>query len=708
MSIRPASSSDPPSVATVRNGPRRSTSGLPLGRVWHAIARLETWTRVQGIDRVVRPGFALLLVAWLAVAGSSSAMLACASGSGQPVVAGAQSAAQPSSEQLTVEAWNPVWGRALAPVTVVAFLDFECPYCARGHETLLRLREEYGPEQLRVVFKHAPLPFHARAMPAALAAQAVFDAGGPEAFFEYERLLFEHSPSLGDADLREWADDVGVDPRRLRERLADPEVEAAVNADLDFAARVGVSGVPAFFVNGARLVGARPDAEFKVAIDHELVAANALRDRGTAAADVYAARVSVNLSAEVGVERSAADPTPYVVPVGNSPSKGAGDEAWVTIVEFADFECPFCQRAHATIKRLMQSYPGKIRWVMKHNPLAFHPLAVPAAVLALELRAQRGDAAYWAFLDELYQSPQLSQAQLEELAARFGLDAGRLAAARARGSNHPLLTADRDLAMDLQASGTPHFFVNGRRIAGAQPYEVFQQAVEEELTHVEQLLQSTRGVTNPYAALQSRAAPPPGLQRVEIGQPPSSSPRLGGGDAPVVIQMFSDFECGYCQRVMPTLAQLLAKYPGKVAVVWRHLPLGFHQHARRAAIAALEVQARRGQDAFWQMAAKLFDLSDSRQGPLTAQVIAGHAAAFGVPDQAIDDAIERRVHDAAIDRDVELAERLGISGTPTFVINGYRLVGAQPPERFERLIRLALGNQGSAASPTADLAVSAR
>jgi protein-disulfide isomerase len=74
-------------------------------------------------------------------------------------------------------------------------------------------------------------------------------------------------------------------------------------------------------------------------------------------------------------------------------------------------------------------------------------------------------------------------------------------------------------------------------------------------------------------------------------------------------------------------------------------------------------------------------------------VIAGHARSFDVQPAAVDVAVERRTHDAAIDQDIQLAGRLGITGTPSFVINGYRLVGAQPKERFDRLIRLALADQ---------------
>src|SRR5690606_16485549 len=97
-----------------------------------------------------------------------------------------------------------------------------------------------------------------------------------------------------------------------------------------------------------------------------------------------------------------AQPSPAVAPsppalrvaIDGAPSKGAA-EARVTVVEFLDLECPYCRYAHPTIERLLLEYPGEVRWVVKHHPLGFHVNAVPAALLCIEVREQRGDAAFF-------------------------------------------------------------------------------------------------------------------------------------------------------------------------------------------------------------------------------------------------------------------------------------------------------------------------
>ncbi len=677
----------------------KRTPSLSVRTTWRLLWRRRRFhseraacTEVQGIGRVVRLALAVALLAVLAGCGTTN-----------PSPAAPTEAATPSepsgSTPIPVAPDDPTWGSPHAPVTIVAFLDLECPFCARGYTTLRALQEEYGPDVLRVVYKHAPLPFHRRGMPAAIAAQAVHTERGTEAFSSYVGLVFSDPARLAPGRLQETAVEMGVPRERLAILLGDPGVVAAVNADLELAESLGVNGVPAFFINGARLEGAMPVEDFRALIEHERAAAQALRQSGVDAAGVYAARVNVNLKASSEALAEDVEP-PYVVPVGQSPSLGSSD-AWVTIVEFADFECPYCRDIHPVIAELLAQNPGKVRWVMKHNPLDFHQLAVPAAILALEIRQQRGDAAYWEALDTLFQTPRITQPLLLELASHYELEPAAYARSLKLAEQHPQLQADRDLAMDLQAQGTPHFFVNGRRVVGAQPKQHFQTLLEEEFAKVEQLSRANPNVAA-YQLVQQSASPPPGLVRVTIDAPDTSAPTQGPADAPVVVQMFSDFECGYCRRVLPTLDELRRRYPGQVRVVWRHLPLAFHPHARLAANAAMEVRAQRGDQAFWQMTDRLFGVNGHEPERLSREVLVRHAHALGVEPESFQHALEARSHDASIQRDLELAARLGISGTPSFVIDGYRLIGAQPLSRFERLVRLSLAEKARAGAAEVD------
>ncbi len=584
---------------------------------------------------------------------------------------------------LPVEADDIQYGVAGSPVTIVAFLDFECPYCAQVHPTLEQLLEEY-PSQLRLVVKHSPLPFHRRGVPAARAMQAVYELRGAEAALEYMRLLFDSPSKLSDGNLSEWAEQVGVDGTAFARLMEDPRTLRVVAHDRELARSLGVNGVPAFFVNGAPLTGVQPLASFRALVEHELRAAAELARTGTAAADIHAARVQVNLRPPDQIDPNN-DRMRFRVELGDSPSVGPKD-APVTIVEFADFECPYCLRAHVVIEQLMSRYPGKIRWVMKHNPLGFHPHAVKAAIIALEIRSQRGSHAYWQALGQLFSEARLNDQVLRQLVQQYTLDETQLRASLALGEDHPQLVGDQDQALDLLAEGTPHFFINGRRLPGAQPLERFEQLVQQELTVATALRERGVAPGGIYRAIMAQAFAPPGLVKVSLPPAGPDLPAIGLPEAAVVVQMFSDFECGYCRRVMPTVIELKQRYGDQLRIVWRHLPLGFHPHARRAAYATAEAHAQQGSVGFWRLAALIF----AEERVLTDATLVELAERAGLDAARVESALRDKRHEATIRRDELLAASAQVRGTPGFIINGYQLFGAQPLRRFERLVRVAL------------------
>src|SRR6188768_1555494 len=125
-------------------------------------------------------------------------------GSGTAQLATSLGGVQASADPLPVASDDPVWGAATAPVTLVEFSDLQCPFCSRVHPTIKSLQAKYGPNQLRVVFKHNPLPFHANARPAAKVADAVLRQGGSAAFFAFLDLAFAEQSRLGDEALSDW------------------------------------------------------------------------------------------------------------------------------------------------------------------------------------------------------------------------------------------------------------------------------------------------------------------------------------------------------------------------------------------------------------------------------------------------------------------------------------------------------------------------
>lgn len=165
------------------------------------------------------------------------------------------------------------------------------------------------------------------------------------------------------------------------------------------------------------------------------------------------------------------------VAVGDLPPLGPAD-AKVTIVEFSDYECPFCKRAEASVEQVKQTYGDKVRLAYRNYPLPFHQSARPAAQAALCANEQ---GKFWAMHDKLMAAKDLSAANLQQIASDVGLDRKKFdeCVAAERGKE----TIEKDLAAGQAAgvNGTPAFFINGRLLDGAQPFEKFQEIIDEEL-----------------------------------------------------------------------------------------------------------------------------------------------------------------------------------------------------------------------------------
>ena len=163
-----------------------------------------------------------------------------------------------------------VRGAADAPVTLVEYGDFQCPYCGEAYPVVKQLLERFG-YRLRFVFRHMPLAdLHPRAPAAARAAEA---AGAQERFWEMHDRLFEHQLELGDGALRGHAEAIDLDLERFERHLADATLAARVEADFRGGARSGVPSTPRFFVNGVIHLGSATEADLGEAIDAELALA---------------------------------------------------------------------------------------------------------------------------------------------------------------------------------------------------------------------------------------------------------------------------------------------------------------------------------------------------------------------------------------------------------------------------------------------------
>lgn len=160
-----------------------------------------------------------------------------------------------------------VRGPAAAPVTLVEYGDFQCPYCGDAYPVVRDLAERFG-DSLRFVFRHMPLDdLHPRAHAAALAAEAAAVQGS---FWEMHDRLFEHQLELGDDDLLGHAEALGLDAERFRADLADPALAERVAADFRSGAGSGVPSTPRFFVNDVIHLGSASFPQLTEAIEAQL------------------------------------------------------------------------------------------------------------------------------------------------------------------------------------------------------------------------------------------------------------------------------------------------------------------------------------------------------------------------------------------------------------------------------------------------------
>ncbi|MBJ6764903.1 thioredoxin domain-containing protein [Myxococcaceae bacterium JPH2] len=390
------------------------------------------------------------------------------------------------------------------------------------------------------------------------------------------------------------------------------------------------------------------------------------------------------------------NPTVFRVPVEGSFVKG-DEDALVTLVEFSDYQCPYCSRANATVRQLQARFGRDLRVVMKHHPLELHARALPAALAALAAGEQ---GKFWEMHERLFDAPkQLEDADLERHARELGLDVARWKQDLSSPKLAERIRQDSALALRLGAPGTPGFFINGRFLSGALPLEQFSALVEEELGKARAQVKAGTRAEDVYAnilargqeAAPARASPPPAqelpAQKVEVGTAPSRGP----ANAPVTLVAYSDFECPFCSRAVPTLKTLEQEYAGRLRVAFKQQPLAMHPHAKLAASAAL---AAHEQGKFWEM----HDLLFSNQRALDRASLEGYAQSLGLDMKSFRTALDTGKNDARIAADMAEGLKIGAGATPTFFINGRPVVGAEPIDHFRRIIDDELRKAGLSAA----------
>ncbi len=312
------------------------------------------------------------------------------------------------------------------------------------------------------------------------------------------------------------------------------------------------------------------------------------------------------------------------------------------VVEFADFQCPFCASQAQDLSRLRTEYSGKVTFVFKNFPLPFHQQSKEAHLAALAAARQ---GKFWEMHDLIFTDPQhLSPENFDRYALKLGLSMEEFRGALVDPTE--LAAVDKDIAEGkaLDVTATPTFVVDGHKLVGRQSYERLKQIIEAEI-HGESWPTTIR-------------------TDIDLANAPSQGPE----SAPVTIVEFADFQCSYCAQAAQPLQRLIDANPGKVRLAFKNFPLNSHADSRLAHMAAL---AAKEQGKFWEM----HDLIYAHQHTLKRSDLLRFAGQLHLDPARFQNYLDSPQLKARIDGDKGEGERIGVVATPTFIVNGEAISG---------------------------------
>lgn len=389
-----------------------------------------------------------------------------------------EAALTPPIEHVPIDA-SPQRGPANAPVTIVEFGDFECPFSARAFATLQEIEKAYSGT-VRFVFKHHPQPEHPMAP---LASEYALAAGEQGRFWEMHDRIFAAPEGLDRRALEDHARAIGLDLARLHAFLDRGDARKQVASDHALAVRLEVASTPVFFINGVRLGGAPPLPAFAALIDRALAVPEAVIGAGVEKDQVY--DELMKRAQEMQAE-AAHSPPPFARPEGlllaskmpGVPATGAIDRR-VSIIEVADFDCPYSAELAPILSRILAAHRDTVELRFRNLPADSHRHALAAARAAMAAHRQ---GKFWAMHDKLFeQRAALGEQDLERDASALGLDLAQWERDRVSAGVELDILRDREDALEAGVHETPTVFVNGRVIRGVQPYATYESAIAEAL-----------------------------------------------------------------------------------------------------------------------------------------------------------------------------------------------------------------------------------
>ncbi len=546
-------------------------------------------------------------------------------------------------------------GPSNAPVSIIVYADLECPFSAATLPELEKVAARH-PGDVRFEVRQYPLAQHEHSE---LAHEAALAAAAQGKYLNMVNLIQANQKQMERAQYLRYAALLHLNLAQFTRDLDSHRFAARIAEDQAGGHALGIDMTPTLFVNGTRMNGAQDTASLNDLVNRSLAA--------TRPADA-------SMPAPAGIESDIYKPLPAedtaALTVKPAAMLGAA-EAPVTIVEFTDFQCPFCRRAEEPLHQLLAGSGRTVRLVYRSYPLDFHNHAQFAAEAALAAGDQGN---FWPMHDLLFANQSvLDREHIDGFARQLNLDMARFAQDLDTGRFRAEIAADRALGQHYGVDGTPFFFINGRGVSGIRSLPELQQAVQLALAG-----------SNP--ADRTAVAP-------VIAYTPHFLPGAASGPADRVdIDWYIDLEATASPAIAPVLHSLSAHPAVRVALHSYALPS--HPNAPLA-FNALLAASMRGK--FWPLYDALAGHALPADAAQARAAILAAAKSVQLDTSEIVAAFDDPQFTADADLDQQEAYRRGVRGVPVVFIGTQRIDGIQPASVYDRFLQQASGQAASAA-----------
>ncbi len=592
---------------------------------------------------------------------------------------------------------DPMWGARDAPLTIVAFMDLRSKACKDQYADLIMLKEHVGAEKLRLVWKHFPLPGNERAREAAIAGEAVFSVQKSQAFFKFvDAALHASTGDIYDFTIDGWARDAELKNYSKYLTAKDDKASAKkVDADVVLGKSLGVSRLPAIFVNGAPLQGRQPISRVRELVDAQLLKAQAEIDKGTPPYQLYTTLSKVEFAQMPAKQAKGVDLTgTFNVPILTSPTLGGGADPKVTAVLFGDLTSADTATLYKTLMSVRAKYGDNLRVVWKDKPSATHARARPAAQLAREAKATLGPEAFFSAVSLMLENQTaLEDKDLRKYAKKLGLDP-TLAMDSVSSSLHLVwVELDESLADLLGVQSTPTMFVNGARVVGLKTASELESLFDAAVRSADQLVAKGFPASTIYEGLVAQGRNDILDSKKSYKEPSLTSPRIGIGYPLVPVQLFCDLTVPECKQALALVTQLQKDNSNLVSVFYRHFPQAENEHSRLLATAGTEVNGAYGAPTFYKFAELWFAKASEKPADIkvTLREVARDAVDFVAAGSFVastfDASLTNPTYDYQLRRDLEEAEELGFSEVPSFIVGKYSFTGLPTSAQLQALVR---------------------